>query len=135
MPRWFRSLSIPGSSTPREDFSSYPRDLEHDAQTLRALNVDGIFAPDVEDMYPDGFDTYVEPGKLAIPLEGASRPGHFRGVATIVLKLVNLVQPDVVYFGQKDFQQVQIIRRMVEDLNLGVRLVICPTVRRPTGWR
>jgi pantoate--beta-alanine ligase len=116
-----------------EDFSSYPRDLEKDAQTLRALNVDGIFAPDADDMYPDGFDTYIEPGKLAIPLDGASRPGHFRGVATIVLKLLNLVQPDVAYFGQKDFQQVQIIRRMVEDLNLEVRLVICPTVREADG--
>ena len=112
---------------------SYPRDLEKDAEVLRALNVDGIFAPPQEDIYPAEFDTFVEPGKLATPFEGASRPGHFRGVTTIVLKLFNLVQPDVAYFGQKDFQQVQIIRRMVEDLNLNVRLVICPIVREADG--
>ncbi len=116
-----------------EDFASYPRDLEKDAEVLRALNVDGIFAPPQEDIYPVGFDTFVEPSKLAAPFEGASRPGHFRGVTTIVLKLFNLVQPDVAYFGQKDFQQVQIIRRMVEDLNLNVRLVICPIVREADG--
>jgi len=115
------------------DFASYPRDLEKDAEILRALNVDGIFAPLEEDIYPPGFDTFVQPGRLAAPLEGASRPGHFRGVTTVVLKLFNLVQPDVAYFGQKDFQQVQIIRRLVEDLNLNVRLVICPTVRDADG--
>jgi len=116
-----------------EDFASYPRDLQKDAEALRALNVDGIFAPRQEDIYPPGFDTIVEPGKLAAPLEGASRPGHFRGVTTIVLKMFNLVQPDLAYFGQKDFQQVQIIRHMVEDLNLDVRLVICPIVREADG--
>ena len=116
-----------------EDFASYPRDLQKDAEALRALNVDGIFAPREEDIYPPGFDTFVKPGKLAAPLEGASRAGHFRGVTTIILKLFNLVQPDVAYFGQKDFQQVQIIRRMVEDLNLSVRLVICPIVRDADG--
>jgi pantoate--beta-alanine ligase len=116
-----------------EDFANYPRDLQKDANTLRALNVDAIFAPQMEDIYPPGFDTYVEPGKLSVPLEGASRPGHFRGVTTIILKLFNLVQPDVAYFGQKDFQQVQIIRRLVEDLNLNVRLVICPIVREADG--
>ncbi len=116
-----------------EDFASYPRDLQKDAEALRALKVDGIFAPHHEDMYPAGFDTFVEFGKFAAPLEGASRPGHFRGVATIVLKLFNLAQPDVAYFGQKDFQQVQVIRRLVEDLNVNVRLVICPTVREADG--
>jgi pantoate--beta-alanine ligase len=116
-----------------EDFASYPRDLQKDAESLRARNVDGVFAPRQEDIYPPGFDTYVEPGKLAAPLEGALRPGHFRGVTTIVLKLFNLVQPDLAYFGQKDFQQVQIIRRLVEDLNLNLRLVICPTVRDADG--
>ncbi len=116
-----------------EDFASYPRDLQKDTEALRALKVDGIFAPPAEDIYPPSFDTYVEPGEFAAPFEGASRPGHFRGVSTIVLKLFNLVQPDVAYFGQKDFQQVQIIRRMVEDLNLTVRLVICPTVREADG--
>ena len=84
-------------------------------------------------MYQAGFETYVEPGSLATMLEGTSRPGHFRGVTTVVLKLFNLVQADVAYFGQKDFQQVQIIRRLVEDFNLGVRLVICPIVREADG--
>ena len=116
-----------------EDLASYPRDLQKDSTLLHGLNVDVAFAPPAEDMYPAGFETYVEPGKLAALLEGKSRPGHFRGVATIVLKLFNLVQPDVAYFGQKDFQQVQIIRRLVEDFNLGVRLVVCPIVREADG--
>ena len=116
-----------------KDFAAYPRDLQKDTEVLRARNVDAVFAPRAEDIYPAGFDTYVEPGKLASPLEGAARPGHFRGVTTIVLKLFNLVLPDVAYFGQKDFQQVQIVRRMVEDLNLNVRLVICPTLRDAEG--
>lgn len=116
-----------------EDFAAYPRDLQKDTEALSALNVDGIFAPRAEDIYPEGFDTFVEPGKLAGPLEGVSRPGHFRGVATVVLKMFNLAQPDVAYFGQKDLQQVQIIRRMVEDLNLNVRLVVCPIVRDDDG--
>jgi len=116
-----------------EDFASYPRDLAKDTEALQALNVDAILVPHQEDLYPKGFDTFVVPGELAAPFEGAARPGHFRGVATIVLKLFNLVQPDVAYFGQKDFQQVQVIRRLVEDLNLSVRLVICPTVREADG--
>ncbi len=116
-----------------EDLAKYPRDLQRDASTLRDLNVEVVFAPGQEEIYPEGFDTYVEPGKLSGALEGASRPGHFRGVTTIVLKLFNLVQPDIAYFGQKDFQQVQIIRRLVEDLNLSVRLVICPIVREADG--
>jgi pantoate--beta-alanine ligase len=116
-----------------EDFAAYPRDLQKDTEALSALNVEGIFAPHQEDIYPPGFDTFVKPGKLATPLEGALRPGHFGGVTTIVLKLFNLVQPDVAYFGQKDFQQVQIIRRLVEDLNLNVRLVILPIVREADG--
>ncbi len=116
-----------------EDFATYPRDLQRDAEALRALNVDAILAPREEDIYPPGFDTFVEPGKLAEHLEGAVRPGHFRGVTTIVLKLFNLVQPDLAYFGQKDFQQVQIIRRLVDDLNLSVRLVVCPIVREADG--
>jgi pantoate--beta-alanine ligase len=116
-----------------EDLARYPRNLEKDVETLRALNVDAIFAPREEDIFPAEFDTFVEPGKLTASFEGAARPGHFRGVATIVLKLFNLVQPDLAYFGQKDFQQVQIIRRMVDDLNLPVRLVICPIVREADG--
>lgn len=115
------------------DFDTYPRDLQKDTEALRALNVDGVFTPRDEDIYPEGFDTYVQPGKLAESLEGPYRPGHFRGVVTIVLKLFNLLQPDVAYFGQKDFQQVQIVRRLVEDFNLTVRLVVCPTVRDQDG--
>ena len=118
---------------PGEDFARYPRDLEKDTELLRALNIDVIFVPSDEDVYPPEFDTFVDPGKLAGPLEGAARPGHFRGVATIVLKLFNMVEPDVAYFGQKDFQQVQVIRRLVEDLNLSVRLVVCPILREYDG--
>ncbi len=116
-----------------EDLAHYPRDLQKDATTLHDLNVDVIFAPEPEDIYPAGFDTFVEPGKLSKPLEGSYRPGHFRGVTTIVLKLLNLVQPEIAYFGQKDFQQVQVIRRLVEDLNLNVRLVVCPIAREADG--
>ncbi len=123
----------PAQFGPGEDLDSYPRDIENDTEVLSSLNVDVGFAPKAEEIYPAGFDTYVEPGRLAAPLEGASRPGHFRGVTTIVLKLFNVVHPDVAYFGQKDFQQVQVIRRLVEDLNLSVRLVICPTVREADG--
>lgn len=123
----------PKQFAPGEDFDHYPRDLEKDADLLRSLNVDAIFTPPGEEIYPPGFDTYVKPGKLAGSLEGAVRRGHFRGVATVVLKLFNLVHPDVAYFGQKDFQQVQVIRRLVEDLNLSVRLIICPIVREPDG--
>src|SRR5579862_1158527 len=116
-----------------EDLAQYPRDLQKDLGVLHDLNVDAAFAPSQEELYPPGFDTFVEPGRLAAGLEGSSRPGHFRGVTTIVLKLFNLVQPDIAYFGQKDFQQVHIIRRLVEDLNLSVRLVICPIVREADG--
>jgi len=116
-----------------DDFARYPRELEQDVQTLTDSRVEAIFAPSAEDMYPAGFDTCVEPGSLASTFEGAARPGHFRGVATVVVKLFNLVQPDVAYFGQKDFQQVQMVHRLVEDLNLNVRLVICPTVREADG--
>jgi pantoate--beta-alanine ligase len=123
----------PAQFGPGEDFDRYPRNLEKDTQLLSSLNVDSIFAPSQEEVFPPGFETYVVPGKLASSFEGASRAGHFRGVSTVVLKLLNLAQPDLAYFGQKDFQQVQIIRRLVEDLSLGVRLVICPIVREPDG--
>jgi len=118
---------------PGEDISRYPRALDRDLQLLRGLEVEAVFAPPDEEMYPPGFETYVVPGPTAAQWEGASRPGHFRGVATIVLKLLNIVEPNVAYFGQKDFQQAVIIRRLVEDLNLDTRLVICPTVREPDG--
>lgn len=116
-----------------EDLARYPRNLEKDLELLRSFKVDAIFAPEAGELYPEGFTTFVDAGEIAVPLEGAYRPGHFRGVATIVVKLFNIVKPDVAYFGQKDFQQTQMIRRLVEDLNLDVRLSICPTVRQPDG--
>lgn len=118
---------------PGEDLTRYPRDLDKDFERLRAFNVDAAFAPSDAEMYPEGFQTFVEPGEIAARFEGASRPGHFRGVATVVLKLLNSVRPDIAYFGQKDFQQVQVIRRLVEDFNLEVRLVVCPLVRDSDG--
>ncbi len=117
----------------REDFSRYPRKLEKDLELLGWHKVDATFAPSAAEMYPEGFETFVEPGEISTPLEGTARPGHFRGVATVVLKLFNIIRPDVAYFGQKDFQQALLVRRLVEDLNLGVRLVILPIVREPDG--
>jgi pantoate--beta-alanine ligase len=118
---------------PAEDLAPYPRNLEKDLDLLKPFKVDAAFAPSDAEMYPEGFHTFVEPGEAAASLEGASRPGHFRGVATVVLKLFNIVSPDVAYFGQKDFQQVLVIRRLMEDLNLQVRLVVCPIVRDADG--
>jgi pantoate--beta-alanine ligase len=118
---------------PGEDFEKYPRRLNEDLRALEALGVDAVFAPTPAEIYPPGFATAVDPGPLATILEGAIRPGHFKGVATVVLKLLNIVQPDVACFGQKDFQQVVIIRILVEDLNLRVQLEVLPTVREPDG--
>jgi len=119
---------------PGEDLSRYPRDLPRDLGRLEAAGVDVVFTPSAEEMYPPGFSTYVEPtGPLAERLEAASRPGHFRGVATVVLKLLQLVQPQQAYFGQKDAQQVAVIRRMVADLNQMVALRILPTIREADG--
>jgi pantoate--beta-alanine ligase len=118
---------------PSEDFNRYPRDLDRDLERLQAVQPDVVFAPSAEEMYTPGFSTYVDPGLVASRWEGTSRPGHFRGVCTVVLKLFNLVAPEVAYFGQKDFQQVVIMRQMVADLNLAVRPVICPIVREPDG--
>lgn len=118
---------------PGEDFERYPRELDKDFNLLSSYNIDTVFAPAVDEMYPEGFQTFVEPGPLAEIYEGASRPGHFRGVSTVVVKLFNIVQPDMAYFGQKDFQQAVVIRRLVEDLNLNVRLVLCPIVRDEDG--
>ena len=118
---------------PGEDFDRYPRDLDRDLERLAHEQPEVVFAPPAEEMYPSGFSTFVHPGDLAARWEGASRPGHFPGVATIVLKLLNLINPDIAFFGQKDFQQGVVIRRMVADLDLGTRVVICPTVRAPDG--
>lgn len=123
----------PAQFTPSEDYTRYPRDLARDCETLAAFEPEAVFAPEPSAMYPAGFDTHVEPGQVAGDFEGALRPGHFRGVATVVLKLLNLVTPDVTYFGQKDFQQTAVLRRMIADFSLDARLVICPTVREPDG--
>ncbi|SCB08579.1 pantoate--beta-alanine ligase [Rhizobium hainanense] len=116
-----------------EDLAKYPRDLERDSAMLRDAGVDFLFAPGVIDMYPRPMQTVVDVPKLGAELEGAVRPGHFAGVATVVTKLFNIVQPDSAYFGEKDYQQVAIIRRMVEDLAQPVRVVPIPTVRDSDG--
>ncbi|MBB3285898.1 MULTISPECIES: pantoate--beta-alanine ligase [Rhizobium] len=116
-----------------EDLAKYPRDLERDSAMLRDAGVDYLFAPGVTDMYPRPMETVVDVPKLGAELEGAVRPGHFAGVATVVTKLFNIVQPDSAYFGEKDYQQVAIIRRMVEDLAQPVRIVPVPTVRDVDG--
>jgi len=118
---------------PEEDFKDYPRDLNRDVKLAEEVGVDIIFAPDVEEMYPVGFSTYVEVKGLTNKLCGRSRPGHFRGVTTVVLKLFNSVQPHVAYFGQKDAQQVLVISRMVEDLNQDIEIRSVPTVREKDG--
>ncbi|MCI0781412.1 MAG: pantoate--beta-alanine ligase [Chloroflexi bacterium] len=123
----------PSQFGPREDLSQYPRDLERDLELLREEGADMVFTPDAAEMYPPGFDTWVDPGELANRLEGANRPGHFRGVATIVTKLFNLVTPDRAYFGQKDGQQLAVIRRLVRDLGMGLEIVAVPTVREADG--
>ena len=116
-----------------EDLSAYPRDMDGDLDKLRREGVDLVFAPSASEMYPRGFDTAVEVGALAERLEGERRPGHFRGVATVVCKLLAIVRPDNVYFGQKDAQQLLVIRRMNADLNLGANVVAMPTVRDADG--
>lgn len=117
----------------QDDFENYPRDLERDFQLLREHRVELVFAPTVDEMYPAGFATGVEVAGLSEPLEGASRPGHFRGVATVVARLLTLTQPTRAYFGQKDYQQLLIVQRMVRDLGLPVQVVGSPTVRETDG--
>ena len=118
---------------PGEDFEHYPRDLTKDTALLTDYNVDYIFAPTVEEMYPKGFSTYVNVEGLSEQLEGASRPGHFRGVATVVTILLNTVRPDFAFFGQKDAQQALVIRRLVKDLAFDTEIVILPIVREDSG--
>lgn len=118
---------------PSEDLARYPRDLPRDLALLEAEGVELIFAPSVEEMYPPGFGVSIDVGPIATPLEGAARPGHFRGVATVVCKLFTITAPQRAYFGQKDAQQTLVIRRMTLDLNLPVELVICPTIREADG--
>jgi len=122
----------PSQFAPHEDFGRYPRTLDSDLRQLAQL-ADAVFVPDDAEIYPPGFATWVEPYGAAEPLEGAYRPGHFRGVATVVLKLFQIVGPDVAYFGQKDFQQLRVIEQMRDDFHLPVEIRRCPIVREPDG--
>ncbi|MBV6450596.1 MAG: Pantothenate synthetase [Anaerolineales bacterium] len=117
---------------PKEDLAKYPRDLERDFRLIEPLT-DLVWTPSAEIMYPTGYQTWVEVEAVARPLEGAMRPGHFKGVTTVVAKLFNAVQPHKAYFGQKDAQQVAVIRQMVRDLNFPIEIVVCPTTREPDG--
>ncbi len=118
---------------PTEDLAAYPRDLARDLQLLREAGADLVWTPPVEEVYPAGFQTYVTVEEVTKPLEGAARPTHFRGVATVVAKLFNVFQPDRAYFGQKDAQQAVVIRQMARDLNFPLEVVICPIVREADG--
>ncbi|HVJ68555.1 MAG TPA: pantoate--beta-alanine ligase [Caulifigura sp.] len=123
----------PTQFAPHEDFSKYPRPLEKDLDAARQAGVDLVFTPEKDSLYPVGFSTYVTVEGVSAPMEGAIRPTHFRGVATIVLKLFNLVQPDVAVFGAKDYQQQALIRRMTTDLDLPIEIVTAPTMREADG--
>ena len=118
---------------PAEDFSEYPRDRESDLVMMEETGVDLLFTPRVDEMYPEGFDTSIDVGRVAERLEGEHRPGHFLGVATVVCKLLSIARPDRTYFGQKDVQQSLVIKRLNSDLNLGAEIVVCPTIREPDG--
>jgi pantoate--beta-alanine ligase len=123
----------PAQFGPGEDLSKYPRDLDRDLRLLESVGVDLVWTPMPEVIYPPGYQTWVDVDEITRPLEGAQRPGHFRGVATVVAKLFNAVQPDRAYFGQKDAQQAAVIRQMTRDLNFPIEIVVCPTVREPDG--
>jgi pantoate--beta-alanine ligase len=118
---------------PSEDFAKYPRDLQHDRALLESLGIDVLFHPTVAEIYPDGYQTHIEVENLSLPLCGSVRPGHFRGVATVVAKLFNIVRPHVAIFGEKDFQQLQVVRRLVRDLSMDVEIVGHPIVREADG--
>lgn len=123
----------PAQFGPNEDLSKYPRDLQRDLDLIAPLGVEAVWNPSVEVMYPEGYQTWVDVEKLTLPLEGARRPGHFRGVTTVVAKLFNAVGPHKAYFGQKDAQQAAVIRQMTRDLSYPIEIVVCPTVREPDG--
>ena len=123
----------PTQFAPNEDLAKYPRSFESDCELLEREGVDFIFAPSVDEMYPAGAATWVTVEELSGKLDGRSRPGHFRGVTTVVSKLFHIVEPDAAFFGQKDAAQVAIIRRMVRNLNFGVEIVVCPIMREPDG--
>ena len=118
---------------PNEDLAKYPRPFESDVEKLISVSTDTLFAPEPADVYPEGFSTYVHVEGLSERLEGRTRPGHFQGVTTVVLKLLEIVQPHFAYFGRKDAQQVRLIQQMVRDLNLDTEIVVCPIVREPDG--
>ena len=118
---------------PSEDFATYPRDTERDLALLEKERVGVVFMPGAQEMYPEGFSSWVDVEKITERLEGELRPGHFRGVTTVVAKLFNIVQPDKAYFGQKDAQQLAVIKKMVSDLNMNLEIVTVPTVREPDG--
>ena len=117
----------------QKDLEKYPRDMEGDLEMLRRHGVDLVYAPTVDEVYPEGFNTWVDVGPLADKLEGLQRPGHFRGVATVVSKLFNVMRPDRAYFGQKDGQQVVVIQKLAMDLDMGVEVVVMPTIRESDG--
>jgi pantoate--beta-alanine ligase len=123
----------PTQFAPEEDFDKYPRTLESDLEALVDCDVDLVFAPSSEEVYPAGTTTAVEPPHVARRWEGQCRPGHFRGVATVVLKLFHMAMTDVAYFGQKDYQQALVIRHMVRDLDVPIRICVCPIIREPDG--
>ena len=123
----------PTQFAPGEDLDRYPRTLNDDLKKLSSRGVDLVFTPSVDEMYPTGFSTFVDPPEVAARLEGQVRPGHFRGVATVVLKLFHLLPADIAFFGQKDFQQTLVVRHMVRDLGLATSIRVCPTVREPDG--
>lgn len=118
---------------PNEDLARYPQDMERDKALLEGEGVNILWTPSTEVMYPPGYQTWVTVEQMSMPLEGAARPGHFRGVTTVVAKIFNAVQPDKSYFGQKDAQQVAVIRQMTMDLNFPIEIIVCPTIREPDG--
>jgi pantoate--beta-alanine ligase len=131
----YSSVSIfvnPTQFGPKEDFKTYPRDINRDLAMLEP-HTDFVFIPSDKEMYPDGYNTWVEVNEITDVLEGAVRPGHFKGVTTVVNKLINIVQPDKAYFGQKDAQQAAVIKKMVKDLNMPLEVVVCPTIREADG--
>ncbi|HEY6946715.1 MAG TPA: pantoate--beta-alanine ligase [Candidatus Acidoferrum sp.] len=130
----FASIFVnPKQFGPNEDFGKYPRTFESDCEKLKCAGVDALFAPEAAEIYPKDFSTYVHVEGLSERLEGKSRPGHFRGVTTVVMKLLQIVQPDRAYFGRKDAQQARLISQMARDLNLDSEIVVCPIVREPDG--
>lgn len=130
----FTSIFVnPKQFLPNEDFNDYPRDFLRDYHLCQSSGCDYIFNPDAKDMFPDNYMTFVNVDKLSDKLEGKYRPGHFRGVATVVLKLVNITKPDNIYFGQKDAQQVAVLNKMFQDLNVDVNMRVCDTIREESG--